>query len=197
MLQQNATNTLTVKEESRYIAHLHLAHIPCVREGKGRPLTDCEKNPDGTETIRVIVPLNYIDTNLKFIETVHFGMFMGSSNVNLIGYIINFIHPLLNIEHDRDWREDKISLPLAEMGFNDLPAFKTRKPGRFKIPVKFTDFREYFESYTVESIYFDKIQYIINSPYRDEINLPKALQILSRTGKKIKASYGYSRRLDE
>lgn len=190
-------NTFTVKPEQRYIAHMHIVRVPCIRGERGRPFTGCETDEQGAEFIRVIVPLNRIHPDLEYIETVHFGVFLGSTTHCLMGYIRDFLHPWLEIDHERDWREDKVSFLLASMGISTLPNQKTRKLTRIDPPMQFIDYKQYFESYTVEKIWCEKKPYIISSPYEDEINLPRSIQIRSRANNKVKVTYGYSNAMDE
>lgn len=136
--------TLKVYTKPRYIAHLH--KVPYNRK------------------YSVILPLNHIRQE-GYIETVHFNCWGQSDNCQgITAYIQDFI----SLIHKADSDPYKYTVAQSLYWDQKIPglAYSTHRKSVGDMPL--TYWREYFESYEIKIAH----DWIIESPYPEDINLP-------------------------
>ncbi len=147
--------TLTLKKWNRYECYLHKFEVT-----KG-----------WNKKCYATVPLNFIDDRFEFIETVRFEKFYEGDN-NLIDYLetINLIHNCectFNSYHGIDSLYD---WGVHEIGWGKQAWVKHNE-------MKRVDYKKYFKSYEVAG--FPGRGWVVESPYKDEINIPKYYKMVS------------------
>ena len=147
--------TLTLKTWRRYVAYIHLVEMTVGWEKK----------------CYTIIPLNYIDPRFELIETVHFENYVQSdkpgSNTGLLTYIEGFLGTVY--PHECDFVVN-LQYLIKEHGFEVLPARCVSRKGKI-----WSYWRNYFHSYEVKG--FPIHEWVIESPYSDEIRFPSYLEL--------------------
>ena len=157
MLNNRNQTTVKVITQQRYITHLHKVAY--------------------NRKYSVIVPLNYKRDG--FIETVHFNCWRQTSSCQgLLTYIEDFVAIVHKCDHN-PYKYDIAQSLYHDYSIPGLP-YSTNKKKMGDMPLRF--WRNYFESYEVETA----ANWVISSPYADELNLPAYLDIKPHINGKIK-----------
>lgn len=147
--------TLSLNTWQRFIAYIHLVEIEIGWKKK----------------CKIILPLNYIDPRFELLETVHFENYItvtdsskeGASLLSYIENCLNIIHPI-ECDYERN----------LEQIFNlGIPALSSKQPRRSLKESRYVYWREYFPYYEVKG--FKRYNWVIQSPYKEELNFPKYL----------------------
>lgn len=149
-----SNRTLTLKTWRRYIAYVHLVEMTVGWEKKRY----------------TIIPLNYIDPRFELIETVYFENF-GQSSKGGRTSLFTHIEGFLGTVYPYECNFTKNMEPLIkEYGFVSLPSTCVSRKNNSK-----SYWKNYFESYEVKG--FPIHEWVIESPYSDEICFPSYLEL--------------------
>ncbi len=160
------TRTVSLSTWRRFIAYVHLVEIEIGWQKK----------------CKIILPLNYIDPRFELLETVHFETYVTVIDSNSGASLTSYIENCLNIIHPNECNyEMHLDYILNTLNIK-LPGKQPRKR-----PSNYVYWREYFPYYEVRG--FPRFNWVIESPYAEELNFPKMLTLTYKGEKKGVSRY--------
>ena len=163
MIDIENTKTLLAKKWNRYIAYLH--RVPFT-VGWGKPCVS-------------VLPLDRIYPEFELLETVHFESYIAQCDYKsgLVNYMENWYDVILDTCNAEQYQQ----YILEQYPNLVLPARQYRSNPQLLY------WKDYFPSYQVEG--FPLFDWVFDSPYSDEINIPQYYQLIQKEVKKTGTKY--------